>query len=263
MNADFDISKVLDALNRQKALIVCVVIVIVSLAIYLASVLPNVYQSNALILVTLQRVPTSFVASTVTIDLSERMQSITQEIMSRTQLEKIVQEFNLYQKFIPLEDRINLLRKSIKIESRRNNVFQLSFESEYPEKAREVTSRLGSLFIEQNLNAREQQAQGTKSFINAETERLRKELEEQEAVVTKYKASHGYELPDQLDTNLRSLEQLRRGLEANNQRLLALQDRKGVLQKQNVEADIPKADSPAGPVPTSTHSSAGCGRPGS
>ena len=249
MNADFDISKVLDTLNRQKTLIVCVVIVVVSLAIYLASVLPNVYQSNALILVTPQRVPTSFVASTVTIDLSERMQSITQEIMSRTQLEKIVQEFNLYQKFIALEDRINLLRKSIKIESRRNNVFQLSFESEDPEKARQVTSRLGSLFIEQNLNAREQQAQGTKSFINAETERLRKELEEQEAVVTKYKASHGYELPDQLDTNLRSLEQLRRGLEANNQRLLALQDRKGVLQKQNVEADIPKADSPAGPVP--------------
>jgi len=249
MNADFDISKVLDTLNRQKTLIVCVVIVVVSLAIYLASVLPNVYQSNALILVTPQRVPTSFVASTVTIDLSERMQSITQEIMSRTQLEKIVQEFSLYRKFIALEDRINLLRKSIKIESRRNNVFQLSFESEDPEKAREVTSRLGSLFIEQNLNAREQQAQGTKSFINAETERLRKELEEQEAVVTKYKASHGYELPDQLDTNLRSLEQLRRGLEANNQRLLALQDRKGVLQKQNVEADIPKADSPAGPVP--------------
>jgi len=249
MNADFDISKVLDTLNRQKTLIVCVVIVVVSLAIYLASVLPNVYQSNALILVTPQRVPTSFVASTVTIDLSERMQSITQEIMSRTQLEKIVQEFSLYRKFIALEDRINLLRKSIKIESRRNNVFQLSFESEDPEKAREVTSRLGSLFIEQNLNAREQQAQGTKSFINAETERLRKELEEQEAVVTKYKAAHGYELPDQLDTNLRSLEQLRRGLEANNQRLLALQDRKGVLQKQNVEADIPKADSPAGPVP--------------
>src|SRR5262247_3518104 len=119
MNAvtDFDISKVLNSLNRQKGLIVSVFVVVGSLAVYLAIVLPNVYQSNALILVTPQRVPTSFVASTVTIDLSERMQSITQEIMSRTQLEKIVQEFNLYQKFIALEDRINLLRRSIKIES--------------------------------------------------------------------------------------------------------------------------------------------------
>jgi polysaccharide chain length determinant protein (PEP-CTERM system associated) len=254
MNAvtDFDISKVLNTLNRQKGLIVSVFVVVASLAVYLATVLPNVYQSNALILVTPQRVPTSFVASTVTIDLSERMRSITQEIMSRTQLEKIVQEFNLYidsKKVVALEDRVNFLRKSIKIESHRNNVFQLSFESEDPENAKQVTSRLGSLFIEQNLNAREQQAQGTKSFINAETQRLRKELEEQETVVTKYKAAHAYELPDQLDTNLRSLEQLRRALQGNNERLSVLQDRKGVLQKQNVEADIPKVDPLAGPVP--------------
>jgi protein tyrosine kinase modulator len=250
MNAvtDFDISKILNTLDRRKGLIVSVFVVVASLAVYLATVLPNVYQSNALILVTPQRVPTSFVASTVTIDLSERMQSITQEIMSRTQLEKIVREFNLYPKVVSFEDRIVVLRASVKIESRRNNVFQLSFESEDPEKAKQVTSRLGSLFIEQNLNAREQQAQGTKSFINAETERLRKELEEQEAVVTKYKAAHGYELTDQLDTNLRSLEQLRRGLEGNNQRLLALQDRKAILQKQNVEADIPKVDPLAGPL---------------
>lgn len=246
--ADFDISKLLNTLNRRKGLIVSIFVVVSSLAGYLAAVLPNVYQSSALILVTPQRVPTSFVASTVTIDLRERMQSITQEIMSRTQLEKIVQEFNLYLKVVTLEDRINVLRKSIRIESRRNNVFELSFESEDPEKAKEVTSRLGSLFIEQNLNAREQQAQGTKSFINAETERLRKDLEEQEAVVTKYKAAHGYELPDQLDTNLRTLEQLRRGLESNNQRLSALQERRAVLQKQNVEADIPKMDSLAGPL---------------
>ena len=246
--ADFDISKMLNTLNRRKGLIVSVFVVVSLLAAYLATVLPNVYQSNALILVTPQRVPTSFVASTVTIDLGERMQSITQEIMSRTQLEKIVQEFNLYLKMGALEDRINVLRKSIKIESRRNNLFRLSFESEDPEKAKLVTGRLGLLFIEQNLNAREQQAQGTKSFINAEAERLRKELEQQEAVVTNYKAAHGYELPDQLDTNLRSLEQLRRGLEGNNQRLSALQERKGVLQKQNVEADIPKVDPLAGPL---------------
>ena len=245
---DFDISKILNTLNRRKGLIFSVFVVVSSLAAYLATVLPSVYQSTALILVTPQRVPTSVVASTVTIDLSERMQSITQEIMSRTQLEKIIQEFNLYVKMVALEDRINTLSKSIRIESRRNNIFRLSFESEDPEKAKLVTARLGLLFIEQNLNAREQQAQGTKSFINGEAGRLRKELEEQEVVVTKYKAAHGYELPDQLDTNLRSLEQLRRSLEGNNQRLSALQERKGVLQKQSVEADIPKVDPLAGPL---------------
>jgi polysaccharide chain length determinant protein (PEP-CTERM system associated) len=242
MNAvvDFDISQILSNLYRRKGLIISVFIVVSLLAAYLANVLPKIYRSSTLIVVTPQRIPTAFVASTVTIDLNERMQSIIQEILSRTQLEKIVQEFDLYpsetQGFI--EDRIERLRKKVKVELRRNNVFELAFESENPDKAQQVTSRLASLFIDQNLQVREQQAEGTKSFISMEAERLRKELEEQETVVNQYKAAHRYELPDQLDMNLRSLDQLRRELEANNQRLAALQERKGILQKQTVESDI-------------------------
>jgi polysaccharide chain length determinant protein (PEP-CTERM system associated) len=244
MNAmgEFDISHIIGTLYRRKGLIVAVFVVVSSLAAYLAATLPNVYQSNALILVTPQRVPSSFVTSTVTIDLNERMQSIVQEILSRTQLEKIVQEFNLYssdgEQAALLEGRIERLRKTVKVELRRNNVFQLSYESESPEKAQQVVSRLASFFIEQNLQVREQQALGTTSFINAEAERLRKELEEQEAVVNRYKAANRYELPDQLDANLRSLDQLRRELDAGTQRMTALQERKGILQKQLVESDI-------------------------
>jgi polysaccharide chain length determinant protein (PEP-CTERM system associated) len=242
MNAvvDFDISQILSNLYRRKGLIISVLIVVSLLAAYLAFILPNIYRSGTLIVVTPQRIPTAFVASTVTIDLNERMQSIIQEILSRTQLQKVVQEFDLYpsetQGFI--EDRIERLRRKVKAELRRNNVFELSFESENPDKAQQVTSRLASLFIDQNLQVREQQAEGTKSFISMEAERLRKELEEQETVVNQYKAAHRYELPDQLDMNLRSLDQLRRELEANNQRLAALQERKGILQKQTVESDI-------------------------
>jgi polysaccharide chain length determinant protein (PEP-CTERM system associated) len=247
---NFDFFKILNTLHRRKDVIVSVSVVISLLALYLASVLPRIYRSSTLIIITPQRVPSSFVTSTVTMDLGERMRSIIQEILSRTRLEKIIGEFDLYPAATKesVEEGIEHLRKKINVELRRNNVFELSFESENPQKAQQVTSRLAALFIEQNLQAREQQAEGTKSFINAEAERLRKELEEQEAVVNRYRAAHLFELPDQLDTNLRSLEQLRRGLEGNDQRLSALQERKGVLQKQNVEADIPKADPTAGPV---------------
>jgi len=188
-----------------------------------------------------QKLPSSFVTSTITTDLAERMQGMIQDILSRTQLGKIVQEFDLYpsDKSSMLENRIERLRKTIKVDFRRNNnVFQLSFESTNPEKAKLVTGRLASLFIEQNLQVREQQAMGTKAFMSAEADRLRKELEEQEAVVNRYKAANLYELPDQQDTNLRTLEQLRREMEASNQRLTALQERKGILQKQTVESDI-------------------------
>jgi len=238
--ADFDISQIIGSFYRRKKLIFCVAVVVFLLSAYLAAILPKIYKSSSLILVSPQRVPASFVTSTITTDLRERMQSTIQEILSRTQLERIVKEFNLYPSGNAsiMEDRIERLRKTIKIDFRRNNVFQLSFESDNPEKAKEVTGRIASLFIEQNLQVREQQAMGTKSFMTAEAARLRKELEEQEAVVNQYKAANRFELPDQLDGNLRTLEQLRRGSEASNQRLTALQERKGILQKQTVESDI-------------------------
>jgi polysaccharide chain length determinant protein (PEP-CTERM system associated) len=238
--ADFDIVQIIGSFYRRKKLIVCAAVVVFLLSAYLAAILPKIYKSSSLILISPQRVPASFVTSTVTTDLGERMQSIIQEILSRTQLEKVVKEFNLYptSNASIMEDRVEKLRKTIKVDFRRNNVFQLSFESDNPEKAKEVTSRIASLFIEQNLQVREQQAMGTKSFMTAEADRLRKELEEQEAVVNRYKAANRFELPDQLDGNLRMLEQLRREIEASNQRLAALQERKGILQKQSVESDI-------------------------
>jgi polysaccharide chain length determinant protein (PEP-CTERM system associated) len=248
---DFDISQIISSFGRRKTLIVCVFVVVFLLSAYLAAILPKIYQSSSIILVSPQRVPSSFVTSTITTDLGDRMQSIIQEILSRTQLEKIVKEFGLYasNNTANIEERVAKLRKGIKVEIRRNNVFQLSFESDNPEKAKQVTGRIASLFIEQNLQVREQQAIGTKSFMTAEAERLRKELEEQELVVNKYRAANRYELPDQLDSNLRTLEQLRREMEASNQRLAALQERKGILQKQTVESDILGVDLLGGILP--------------
>ncbi len=89
-----------------------------------------------------------------------------------------------------------------------------------------------------NLHVREQQAIGTKAFMNAEAERLKRELEEQEALVNRYKSAHRFELSGQLDSNLRSLEQLRRELDSASIRLLALQERRGILQKQLVEYEV-------------------------
>src|SRR5690349_535900 len=243
--ADFDIARLLDSLYRRKYFVGCIWGVIFSLSVYTAAILPNIYQSSSLILVVPQRVPSSFVTSTITTDLGERMQSIIQEILSRTQLAQIVQEFNLYPSnkvSSTMEDRVERLRKAIKVELRRNNVFQLSFESQEREKAQQITARIASLFIEQNLQIRKQQAVGTKSFMNAEADRLRKELEEQETIVNRYKAAHRYELPEQLDSNLRTLEQLRREMEASNVRLTALQERKGILQRQSAESDVSVVD---------------------
>ena len=127
---EFDISQILSGLYRRKKIIIAIFLVVSCLGAYLATILPEVYRSSTLISVTPQRVPGSMVSSTITMDLGERMQSIIQEILSRTQLEKIIQEFNIGNKAAILEERVEALRRSIKIGFRRNNMFEMSFESQ-------------------------------------------------------------------------------------------------------------------------------------
>jgi TolA-binding protein len=73
--------------------------------------------------------------------------------------------------------------------------------------------------------------------MNTEVERLRKELEEQESIVNLYKSRHRNDLPEQLDANLRTLEQMRREMESNMLRLTSLEERKSILEKQVFEAE--------------------------
>lgn len=241
--AGSDVSRILTSLYRQKQLIVAVFLVASILAAYLASILPPIYRSSTLVLMRPPKVPSSFVASTMTMSTNDRVQSVIQDLLSRTRLAEIIEEFGLY---LPtsgsIDDRVNKLRRMINVELPRSNAFRLSFDSEDPEKAKQVVTRLASMFIEQNLETREQQATGTKSFINAEAERLRVQLERQEADVNRFKALHRFELPDQLDANLRTLEQLRAELQASLSRLASLQDRKATLEKQLVEAGSSHSD---------------------
>jgi len=238
---NFDFTQVLNIFWRRKGVIIASFVVASSLAAYLAVSLPDIYQSTTLILITPQKLPNSYVNSTVTMSIQERVYTITQEILSRTRLEKIIKEFGLYspaRQGSRIGERVKKLRKNIRIDTRqRESSFRLSFESESPKKAQQVTARLAFVFIEENLQLREQRAAGTTVFIKAEADRIRKEVEKQEAQVNLYKAKHRYEIPGQIQVNLSTLEQHRGELQSNLLRLSALQGRKASLEKQLVEAE--------------------------
>jgi polysaccharide chain length determinant protein (PEP-CTERM system associated) len=237
---NLDIEQLCRACWRRKGFIIAAGLVALSLASILAVSLPDVYRSSTLILITPQKLPSNYVSSTTTISIEQRVGAITQQILGRTSLEKIINEFDLFQlktSGTTMEERVEALRKKVKIEVRRNDTFELTFEASNPEIAMRVTARLAALFIDENLRAREQQAHGTMSFINAEADRLRKELEVQEAQVNHFKAKYQYELPEQRDANLRMLDQLRRELENGLLRFASLQERKAALEQQKVESE--------------------------
>jgi len=245
-NNEIDLAQTLNIFWRHKQYVIAVFAVLFPLFIYLAMTLPDVYESSTLILITSQKLPTSYVDSTVTMTIQERVYSISEEILSRTRMEEIIKRFGLYPsagRGNSVEDRVKKLRKNIQIETLSmgsgevKNSFRLSFQSEIAEKAQQVAAALTSVFIAENLKMREERAAGTTAFIKAEADRLKKEVEEQEARVNIYKAKNQYELPEQLQANLSTLEQLRSELQSNLLRLSTLEDRKANLEKELVDEE--------------------------
>jgi len=237
-----NLAKILDIARRRWDLIVATFIVVFFCSFYLALALPNIYRSSSVILFTPQELPRSYVESTINLPMEDRLKSVTRDILRRTRLEKIVRKFKLYasngQGGLSMKERVGRLRKNIVIEPDKEdeNLFELSFESRNPLIAQEVAGILASAFMGETLKLREERAVGATAFMKAETERLRKKVEIQEATVNRYQAKYRYELPAQLQVNLSTLEQLRRELQSDLLRLSGLQDRRATVQKQLVEA---------------------------
>lgn len=237
LSSGIDIKKILNIFYVQKRVVITVFVVVAALAAYLAKSLPDVYRSSTSIQVTPQELPSSLVNSRTAWSTEQRIRTISQEILSQARLAKIVEEFNLYP-LLRSDARVERLRKNMVFEVRRTDTFVLSFEHTNPALAFQVAQRMGDLFRQENVSLKQEQATGTTTFISTEAARLRKELEAQESEVNVYKAKYRSELPEQLDANLRTLEQLRAELQSNISRLSSLQERKAGLEKQLVEGNF-------------------------
>ena len=234
---------------RRKLYFVIPFVVIFAAAVLWAAVAPRKYQASTLVLVTPQRVPTEFIRPTVTAGIIERLNSISQEIMSRTRLELIIDELKLYQgelKSMKREEVVETMRKNIKVEIPKRTAetagyFTISYIGEDPRIVTVVANKLSSLFIEENLKLREQQAVGTTEFLTSELTATKEKLEAQGQIVADYKRKNMGSLPEQRDTNIKMLEQLQLQLQRNEESLRVLEDRKLLIRKQMAEIENPPA----------------------
>jgi uncharacterized protein involved in exopolysaccharide biosynthesis len=188
------------------------VIILAGTGLYV-NLVPKQYKATTLIQVTSQKIPTDYVRPTVTSGIEERLQSIGQEIMSRTRLEQIIKELNLYPEEVKsskMEGIVAMMQKDIEvpIKGRAGGYFNISYTGRNPQIVAQVTNKLASLFIEENLNLREQRVQETSEFLSLELKATKAKLEEQETIITDFKRRFFGELPEQRDANLRVLERL-------------------------------------------------------
>jgi len=203
-----------------------------------AWIIPPRYTSEAVVLVEQQKVPEQFVMPNVQVDLQERLQSITQQVLSRSRLLAIINDLHLYQGvfFGSPDDQVAQMRKDIKldlVQAPATNgrpgaltAFKISFVADRPQIAQSVNTKLAGFFIDENVRASQQQSEQTTNFLDSQLTAAAAALAAQEKKMREYEASHMGELPDQLQSNLQILSGAQGQLQA------AVDARDKALQQQ-------------------------------
>lgn len=184
--------------------------------------LPARYKSSTLILVEEPSLPKDYVQPNISDNLQDRLQSITEQILSRTRLISIIEKLHLYpsgRRHLTADEQVEMMRKDIDVElvhdSRNEQItaFRINFSSGDPRVAQQVTAELTGLFIEENLKVRQRESQGTTEFIANQVENARAGLADQEQRIREFKARHQGELPSQQASNLQILSGLQTQLQ--------------------------------------------------
>jgi polysaccharide chain length determinant protein (PEP-CTERM system associated) len=221
---------------RRKWLILLPVVLIVSGSFFYARSLPDLYLSDTLILVVPQKVPENYVKSTVTTDIGARLRSIDQEVRSRTRLESIIEEFDLYPERrrsagVVMQDLIDEMNNYIGVNLQGGDSFRVSFVSADPQIAHKVAERLGSFFIDASLKDRAVQAEGTTMFLESEVDEARRKLLETEQKLVDYRRTHNGELPTQVDANMQGMQNAQMQLQAVRNNIARDRDRQIELER--------------------------------
>ena len=234
------IGRVLKALIRRRWWIVVPACTVAVVSVAVVSIIPNRYTSNATLVVVQQQVPQRYVVPNDTTDMAVALQAMQQQILSRPQLDQIIREFGLYQresKGKAPEEIIALMVRDIDVApvasaspQRDLNAFQISFTAGDPHIAQQITSTLTSLFIQENLKSREEQAANTTGFLHQRTEDAKKKLEVQEQKLRDFKMQNLGELPEQQQGNLGVLAGLQSQLQTTAANLSRAQEQRVYLQ---------------------------------
>ncbi len=241
--------ELLNILRRRRLSLLLPALVIVFMGVAVALLLPSIYKSTATIMIEEQEIPTDFVMTTVTSYAEQRIQQLTQRIMSFTRLMEIINRFNLYADMkarSTTEEIVEQMRKdtelkpvSAEIIDRKTGrptaatiAFTLSYQGKNENTVQQVANVLTSLYLEENLKVRAKQAEETTGFLESETARVKQELSEIEVRISEFKKIHINSLPEVMQLNLQTLSGIERSIEVTGEQLRGQREREGYLQAQ-------------------------------
>ena len=229
------LAKLVPVWRRRKWLAILAFAAVFSTAATVTAVLPEIYQSGATVLVVGQQVPVDFVRTTITGTLDARLQTISQEILSRSRLEGLINKFNLYpavKKTLTADAMVERMRRDIEVKPSGLDraggtvAFTIKYQGRDSETVAEVVNTLASYYIEENMKVRERQATGTAEFLRGQLSDVKTKLEKQERSVSDFKRRNLGELPGDMPANLATLERLNTQFRLNGEKQIRARDQR-------------------------------------
>jgi uncharacterized protein involved in exopolysaccharide biosynthesis len=239
----------LNIVSRRRGQLILPALVILLVSTALAFYLPSIYRSEATILVEQQEIPSDLVRSTVTSYAGERIQVISQRVMTTENLGKIIEDYNLFpdqreqNSIVILVDR---LRENISLEmvsadvidprSGRQTIatiaFKVAFSHVDPKTAQAIANELVSLYLNENVKQRTKSAVETSGFLASEAEKLKKQVTEYEMALAKFKDNNLNNLPELQQLNMQLMERTAGELKDIDQQIRTLEERRIYLESE-------------------------------
>ncbi|WP_446811788.1 lipopolysaccharide biosynthesis protein [Methylomonas sp. 2BW1-5-20] len=253
-NQAIDIKDYLKIIKRRRKFLLIPFLVVAVISVLLAVLLPALYRSTSTILIEAQEIPAELVHSTVTTFADQRIQMISQRIMTRPNLSEIIKKYDLYaddRKKKPEEVILEKMRKSIKVETISADVannksgpaqqatiaFTLTFDDRSPSLAQKVANELTSLFLKENIKSRTESAENAALFLSEESKRLKVKIQEIQQSLATFKEKNLNQLPQISALNQQELTSLSNQLLQLDSQERSLQDRRFYLEGELAQID--------------------------
>lgn len=223
-------------LKRRGWLIAIPALLLPILAVAITYKLTPVYTSQTLVLIEPQTVPDTYVKPIIAEDLDSRLASMKEQILSRSRLEPIIERFNLGKPGTDMDDKVLETRKNIAITPIHSEIqgagglpgFFIAFTASDPHTAQLVCREITSLFVSENLQAREQSAEGTTAFLKGQLDQAKANLDQQDQKLAEFQKQYMGTLPEQQQPNMEMLNTLGTQLDATTQSLTRMENDKSL-----------------------------------
>ena len=238
------IGQVTSILKKGRWWICAAAFLVPLIAIEAVMLLPNRYTSEATLVVVQQQIAPRYLDASTNPSTPDLVKTMSWEILSRNRLYEIIQTFGLFPKERDQSPEIlaDKLRKQIEIEPLDQipgrlefSAFKISLSADNPVVAQQLTSRLTSLFIEENLRTRGKQAAATTDFITEQMEAAKQRFNQQEQRLKEFRQRNIGQLPEQSQTALQEMTELRLQLQEVNGNITRLQQQRASLESPVID----------------------------